>query len=280
MAHAPGHQGERIGNALLWFYCILIFIFLLAPILIVIPLSFSTSTFFSYPMPGWSLQWYEAFFASPGWRNAVYNSLIVGVGTTVISTPIGILAALGLRLSRAGYSRWLFGLFVAPMVVPVIITACGLYFFLARVGMINTLPGLIVGHVIISVPFVVIMVTTALNSLDPTLPRAAANLGASPTRAFFDITLPLILPGILAAIVLAFVSSFDDVIVVSFIAGADQTTMPKELWKGIRDETSPLVLSVSTVMVAVSTIVLAIVEISRRKTALAKRPQARKTWRE
>ena len=265
-------RSERIGNAVLWVFCLLVFLFLLAPILVVIPLSFSSSTFFSYPVPGWSLKWYDAFFSSPAWRSAISNSFIVGLTSTAIATPLGTLAALGLRRSKSSYKRILFGLFVAPMVVPVIITACGLYFFLAKIGLLNTLPGLVAGHVVIAVPFVVIMVTTALNNLDPALPRAAASLGAAPTRVFFDVTLPLILPGIITAAVLAFVASFDDVIIVNFIAGVDQTTMPKELWKGIRDETSPLVLSVSTVMVAVSTIVLAIVEISRRKSARRARP--------
>lgn len=263
---------QRAAGVALWIYCSLIFLFLLAPILIVIPLSFSSSTFFSYPVPGWSLQWYASFFSSASWRSAIQNSFIVGAATAAIATPLGTLAALGLHLSKKPYKRVLFGLFVAPMVVPVIITACGLYFFLAKIGLVNTMPGLIASHVIIAAPFVVIMVATALNNLDPALPRAAASLGATPTRVFFDVTLPLILPGIVAAAVLAFVASFDDVIIVNFIAGVEQTTMPKELWKGIRDETSPLVLSVSTVMVVVSTIVLAVVEISRRKTARSEKP--------
>jgi putative spermidine/putrescine transport system permease protein len=260
---------RSFGDALLWAYCTMVFLFLLAPILVIVPLSFSSSTFFSYPIPSWSFHWYEAFFSNTDWRNAIKNSFMIGFATSGVATPLGIIAALGLRRSNSRFKGIAFGMFIAPLIVPVIITACGLYFFLVEIHLINTFPGLIASHVVIAVPFVIVMVTAALNNLDPALPRAAAGLGAPPLRVFFDITLPLILPGVVAAAVLAFVASFDDVIIVNFVAGVDQTTMPKELWKGIRDETSPLVLSVSTVMIAVSTVVLAVVEIARRKTGRA-----------
>lgn len=265
--HAKTLIVERVSYGLLWIYCILLFFFLVAPILVVLPLSFSSSTFFSYPVPGWSLEWYERFFSSPSWQLAVRNSFVVAFSTMAIGTPLGTLAALGLYRSRRKYKKLVFGFLILPMIVPIIITACGLYFFLAQLGLINTLMGLIISHVVLATPFVVIIVTSALSGLDSTLVRAAAGLGAKPTTAFFSITLPLIFPGLVTAAVFAFITSFDEVIVVTFIAGADQSTISRELWQGIREELSPIVLSVSTLMVTVSIFVLAVIELARRKSS-------------
>ncbi len=257
---------ERISYTLLWVACSLLFFFLVAPILVVLPLSFSSSMFFSYPVPEWSTFWYQRFFGSLTWQTAIRNSFLLAFATTAIATPLGTLAALGIHKSRFRYKQVFMIIMIAPMIVPIIITACGLYFFLAKLGLISTMPGLIISHVVLALPFVFIIVTSTLSGFDRKLVRAALSLGASPLKAFFTITMPLIIPGIVTAAVFAFITSFDEVIVVNFIAGVDQTTMTKELWRGLHEELSPIVLAVSTVMVLMSFLVLSTIEIVRRKS--------------
>jgi putative spermidine/putrescine transport system permease protein len=265
--HAETLLIERVSYAVLWIFCILLFFFLVAPILVILPLSFSSSTFFSYPVPGWSLQWYDYFFSSPLWQKAIRNSFLVAIFTTALATPLGAIAALGLQRSRYRFKQVVMGFMIAPMMVPIIITACGLYFFLAKVGLINTLLGLVISHVVLAIPFVIIIISSALSGLDRTLVRAASGLGAKPWTVFYSITVPLILPGFVTAAVFAFITSFDEVVIVTFIAGADQSTMTRELWKGIREELSPTVLAVSTIMVTISFFVLAVIELARRKSS-------------
>jgi putative spermidine/putrescine transport system permease protein len=254
--------------------CALVLLFLTAPILVILPLSFNSEPYFSYPIPGWSLRWYEHFFTSPAWQRALRNSLILATATTSLATPLGTLAALGLARPTFPLRGLVTGLLISPMVVPSVITAVGLYFFYSRLGLTGSLLGLVLAHTVLATPFVVIIVTATLAGFDATLARAAASLGARPVRAFFTVTLPLILPGVVSGGVFAFVTSFDEVVVVIFLAAVEQHTLTREMWKGIRENINPTILAVACLMAAISIVVLTSVELLRRRNAQLRRADA------
>ncbi|MGE0147040.1 MAG: ABC transporter permease [Parvibaculaceae bacterium] len=265
----PPHAtaAERIWSYALRGLVVLVCIFLVAPIIVVIPLSFNSEPYFTFPMPGYSLRWYEQLFASESWRRAAYNSLVVGVSTTCISTVLGTLAALGLRRANFALKGFVAGLMISPIIVPVIITAVGIYFFMSSLGIANSRLGLVLGHIVLASPFVVVTVTAALTGLDENLVRAGASLGAGPVRVFFRIILPLIMPGIVTGAIFAFVTSFDETVLALFLSGPDGHTLPREMWKGIRQQINPVILCVSALLVMVSLIVLAAMEGVRRRLA-------------
>lgn len=256
---------QRVWHYGLRAFCGLVFLFLVAPILVVLPLSFNAEPYFSYPMPGYSLRWYDILFNDPVWTLAARNSVIVAVATTALSMLLGTLAALG--LSRPGFPlrQLVMGIILSPVIVPIVITSIGVYFFYAKLNLVNTLAGLILAHTVLAVPFVVIMVTTTLSGFDVNQARAGASLGANPVQVFFRITMPLIMPGIFSGAVLAFVTSFDEVVVALFLAGLEQRTIPREMFKNVREQTEPTILAVSCILVAVSVVLLVLMEWLRRR---------------
>ena len=267
MALAPtATPMERIWYYLLWVFSGAVFFFLLVPILVVLPLSFNPISFFSYPMPGFSLRWYEDYLFRQNWQLATRNSFLIATLTMVLATALGTLAALGLNRATFKFKPVIVGILIAPLVVPVIITACGVYFFFSWLGLTSSLTGLVIAHTVLATPFVVIIVTATLSGFDLNLVRAAASLGASPVRIFYTVIMPLIMPGLISSAVFAFVTSFDEVVIVNFIASVEQHTLTREIWKGIREELSPTVLAVSTIMVLISIVVLTAIELLRRRT--------------
>ena len=258
-------RSERVWSALLWLFCGFIFLFLLVPLLVVLPLSFNSTSFFSYPMTGFSLRWYQEYLDKDSWQIATKNSFIIATCTMLLATALGTMASLGLYRVTFKWKWIIEGILIAPLIVPVIIIAIASYFFLASIGLLNTLAGLIVAHTVLATPFVVIIVSATLAGFDINQARAAASLGAPPVRAFFTAVVPAILPGLVTAAVFAFVTSFDEVVVVNFIAGPEQYTMTKELWKGTHEELRPTVLAVAAIMVLVSVIVLTAIEFLRRR---------------
>ena len=279
-----------------WTYrviCALIFLFLIAPVLIVIPLSFNAEPFFTFTErmlafdpEGYSLRWYDTLLTfghlnadaprdAAWWRQAweqstwiqvTKNSLIIGVFSTIVATVLGTLAALGLSRPDMPYRKAIMAILISPMIVPLIITATGLFFFYSRTGLAGTYTGIILAHATLGIPFVIITVTATLVGFDQSLNRAAASLGASPTTTFFQITMPLILPGVISGALFAFVTSFDEVVVVLFIAAFDQQTIPRQMWNGIREQLSPAILAVATLLVIVSIGLLTAVELLRRRS--------------
>ena len=256
---------ERAARAGLWVFSALVLLFLIAPILAVVPLSFNSQPFFNYPLAGFSLRWYQEFFSSPRWTGAIRNSLIVGAATTLLATVLGTLAAHGLARRDMPWRGLVTGLLISPMIVPVVITAVGMYFFFGRLGILNTLAVLILADTALAVPFVVITVTATLSTYDVNLTRAASSLGAGPLVTFFRVTLPLILPGVISGALFAFVTSFDETVLVQFLAGPDQRTLPKQMFTGIREEVSPTITAAATVLILVATLLLAAVELLRRR---------------
>jgi putative spermidine/putrescine transport system permease protein len=257
---------ERIWYYLLRLICAAVLLFLISPILAIMPLSFNSVPFFTYPMPGFSLRWYEDFFLTDRWQGALRNSIFVACSTTVLATFLGTLAALGLSRSNFPFRTAMMSLLISPIVVPVVITAVGMYFFYADVGLLNTYSGLILAHTTLAAPFVVITVTATLIGFDHSLSRAAAGLGAPPITVFFKVILPLILPGMISGALFAFGTSFDEVVVVLFVASPEQRTLPKVMFAGIREMISPTITAAATVLILVSIAMLTTVELLRRRS--------------
>jgi putative spermidine/putrescine transport system permease protein len=254
-----------------WYYlhrliCAAVLLFLIAPILIITPLSFNAEPYFSYPMPGLSLRWYDDFFTSERWQQALHNSVIVAVSTTIVATILGTVAALGLSRPYFPARAAIMSLLISPMIVPTIISAVGMYFFYTDIGLANTLPGLVLAHTALATPFVVITVTATLIGFDYSLSRAAASLGAPPTRTFFKVILPLILPGVTSGALFAFVTSFDEVVVALFIASPETRTLPKQMFSGIREMISPTITAAATLLILFSVFLLFTVEMLRRRS--------------
>ena len=261
----------------IWHYsfrviCFAIFFFLLAPILIMIPLSFNAQPFFTFTREmltlnpeGYSLRWYRDFLSSESWMRSIRNSFVIGIAATIVSTTLGTLAALGLSRSEMPAKGLIMGILISPMIVPLIISAAGMFFFFSSINIAQTYLGVVLAHAALGTPFVVITVTATLVGFDQSLTRAAANLGASPTRTFFKITMPLILPGVISGALFAFITSFDEIVVVLFVAGVEQRTIPREMWSGIREDISPTILAVATILVLISIALLTVVELLRRR---------------
>ena len=261
-----------------WYYsyrviCTLIFLFLILPIIIIIPLSFNVQPYFTFTPEmlsldpaGYSLRWYEEFFASEVWMKSIKNSFSVAIASTILATTLGTLAALGLSRPEMPYRALIMSSLISPMIVPLIISAAGMFFFYSSVNLAGTFLGLILAHTALGIPFVVITVTATLSGFDYSLTRAAASLGASPRTVFFKIMLPLVTPGVVSGELFAFITSFDEVVVAIFIAGPEQRTIPLQMWGGIREQISPTILAVATILVAISIMLLTVLELLRRRS--------------
>jgi putative spermidine/putrescine transport system permease protein len=243
-----------------------VLLFLIAPILVIAPLSFNAEPYFSYPMPGLSLRWYEDFFTNDRWTLALRTSVIVAAAVTLLATSLGTLAALGLSRANFPARTLVMSLLISPMVVPVIISAVGMYFFYTSMGLSNSLPGLILAHTALATPFVVIVVTATLSGFDHSLTRAGASLGAPPVTVFFKVILPLILPGVISGALFACVTSFDEVVVVLFLAGPEQRTLPKQMFSGIREQISPTITAAATLLIVFAVVMLTTIEFLRRRS--------------
>ena len=300
---------EKIWHYTYLVICGLIFLFLIAPILIVIPLSFNAEPYFTFTEKmltfdpeGYSMRWYDslltfgmqnpdvprgAAFWSDFWQNAQWmqvtkNSIIIGFFATILSTTLGTIAALGLTRPEMPWRKQIMAVLISPMIVPIIISATGMFFFYSGqwVPMVSTegglgfewgrlagtYPGIILAHAALGIPFVIITVTATLYGFDQSLVRAAASLGANPRITFFKVVMPLILPGVVSGALFAFVTSFDEVVAVLFIASHDQQTIPRQMWNGIREQISPAILAVATILVIISIALLTTVELLRRRS--------------
>lgn len=241
--------------------------YLVVPTLAVIPVSFTSTDYITFPPQGFSLQWYGTFLEDGPWRSATLNSVLVALASTVAATAIGTLAALGLSRLSGTVGRIVIWFFLLPMIVPSIIIAVALYSAFAKAGIVGTKLGLIVGHTILTLPFVIINVSAVMQKIDWRIVDAARSLGASPATAFRKVTLPAILPGVVAGAIFAFLTSFDEVVVALFISGIDSVTLPVQMWNGIRFEVSPAVAAASCILLAFSVLVLSLFTLVRRNGA-------------
>lgn len=250
--------------------------FLVLPLLVIVPLSFNAEPYFTFTEgmlrldgEAYSLRWYRSILENPEWSKAIGNSFIIGVFATLVATVLGTLAALGLNHPRLPFRHAISALLISPMVTPVIIVAVGVFFFYSTMGLAQTHLGLILAHAMLGAPFVVITVTATLAGFDQTLMRAATSLGAGPLTAFRRIQLPLISPGVLTGALFAFIASFDEVVVVLFLGGVDQRTIPRQMWSGIREEISPTILAIATLLIVFAILLLLAVELLQRRNKLS-----------
>jgi putative spermidine/putrescine transport system permease protein len=293
---------ERAWRRLYLVICAAIFAFLVLPLLVIVPLSFNAEPYFSFTAKmatldpeGYSLRWYDSLltlgmeeptaprnahwwadvWANAVWIDAAKKSLLIGFWATLLATALGTAAALGLSSTAMPWRRFITAALLSPMIVPIIVVATGLSFFYSSpCGMIgydcgrltSTTIGVVLAHAILGVPFVVISVTAALAGFDRSLSRAAESLGASPTKVFYRITAPLIMPGVVSGALFAFATSFDEVVAVLFIGGPQQQTIPRQMWSGIREQVSPAILAVATILVLISILMLATLEALRRRS--------------
>ncbi|KUJ80102.1 ABC transporter permease [Ruegeria profundi] len=281
----PYLTGRQVfGHYLFRVVCGAIFVFLITPILVVLPLSFNAQDFFTFTPEmlrldpeGYSLKHYEDFFTNNEWQRSFKNSLIIAPIATVISVSLGTLAAIGLSQSHVPGRRAIMGILISPMIVPLIISATGMFFFYSDIGrflegtlgMDKNFVGyvkVILAHAVLGIPFVIITVTATLVGFDQSLTRAAANMGAGPVRTFFKIQMPLILPGVISGGLFAFITSFDEVVVVLFVGSASQKTLPWQMFTGLREQISPTILAVATILVVISIALLTTVELLRRRS--------------
>ena len=279
---------QRSYYYLYLFFCGVVFFFLIAPLVAIIPISFSKSPFMLFtegmmswpPDPeAWSLRWYKNMVGmcdadvvsstvpcANKWMIGTVNSLYIGLVSTLIATSLGTMAALGLSRPHMPFKGIIMSILISPMIVPLIITAAGMFFFYARINLVYTFTGIIMAHVALATPFVVITVTATLVGFDTNMIKASQSLGARPIRTFFKIIMPLILPGVISGALFAFITSFDEVVIVMFMASLDQLTIPKQMWAGIRQEISPVILCMATCLVVLSIFLLSTVELLRRRS--------------
>jgi len=253
--------------------CGAIFVFLIAPILVVMPLSFNAQDFFTFTPEmlrfdpaGYSLKHYEDFLSNRDWQHALRNSLLIAPAATALSVSFGTLAAIGLSSEHVPFRRAIMAVLISPMIVPLIISAAGMYFFYSRIGLQGTYAGVVLAHAALGIPFVIITVTATLVGFDRSLTRAAANMGAGPVETFFRVQMPLILPGVISGALFAFITSFDEVVVVLFVGSASQQTLPWQMFTGLREQISPTILAVATILVMISILLLTVVEVLRRRS--------------
>ena len=265
-------RAERVWHYAFNIICGLVFFFLVAPIVVIIPLSFNAQPYFtftremlSFDPQGYSMRWYDALFGSREWTSSIANSFIIAISSTILATALGTLAALGLNRRNMPARGIITAVLISPMIVPLIITAAALFSFFARIGLSNTFPGIILSHVVLGTPFVVLTVTASLSGFDESLIRASQSLGANQTRTFFKVILPLLLPGVISGALFAFVTSLDEVVIVNFMAGPEQTPMTVRMFSGLREEISPTILALASLLVALSILLLTTLELIRRR---------------
>lgn len=263
---------HRLGAWLLKLGAWLVLLFLVFPILIIVPLSFNAEPFFTFTdgmlrfdPSAYSLKWYAAIGDSQKWMLAIRNSFLIGICATLIATFLGSLAAVGLASANMPFRRAITALLLSPMIVPLIIVAAGMFFFYTRFNLVASFWGIIIAHAALGIPFVILTVTATLSNFDQSLYRAGLSLGASPFSVFRDVIVPMIRPGIISGALFAFGISFDEVILVLFLAGPEQITIPRQMFSGLREQINPAILAVATLLIMFSVVLLATLEWLRRR---------------
>jgi putative spermidine/putrescine transport system permease protein len=257
-------HGER-----LWLYVLagLVLVFLMLPTLIVIPMSFSESQYLEFPPREWSLRWYRNYFNSTAWMQATATSFKAGILTMFVSTIFGTMAAYGLHTARLGFSGLIFGILLTPIIVPVILVGIGVFYVYVKIRLVNSMAGLVLAHSMLAIPIVIMVVSSALKSFDMNQERVARSLGASRIRAFFLITLPQIRFSVVSGAVLAFLTSFDEVIVSLFVSGGQNSTLTRNMFNALRDQIDPTIAAISTLVVILTSVLLAVSQIFGRNAA-------------
>jgi len=263
----------RLKNRLwLYIFSFITLFLLIVPSLVVIPMSFSASQYLEFPPREWSLRWYENYFFSwkvengfNDWMAATWTSIKVAILTIFVAVPIGTMAAYGLVNSSARISKILFPIFISPMMVPIILVAIGLFYFFVQFKLVGSILGLVIGHSLVALPLVLIIVFSALKNYDMNQEKVARSLGAGRFRAFREITLPQIKFSIISASLIAFLTSFDEIIISLFVAGGDNSTITRSMFLALRDQIDPTIAAISTILIIISSGLLIIVQFLGNK---------------
>ncbi|MFC7705528.1 ABC transporter permease [Plastorhodobacter daqingensis] len=259
-------QITHLGRLWLYILAALVMAFLILPVFIVIPMSFSDSRFLRFPPEGFSLRWYESYLRSPEWMRATWVSFKVALMTTALATPLGIAAAYGLHVSRVRFARLFTLALISPLVIPIIILGVGIFYLYVQLNMVNTITGLVLAHTILAMPFVVVTVSSGLQQYDLNQERAARSMGASRFTAFRTVTLPQIRGSIVAGALFAFITSLDEVVIALFISGGENTTLTRRMFTGLRDEIDPTIAAISSLLILLSLALLLILTFTSRNT--------------
>lgn len=230
----------------------LVLLFLMLPTFIVIPMSFSSASYLTFPPPDFSLQWYQKFFSDSQWMESLFLSIKVGFVTMILATILGTLASITLVRSNSKWSSFLYYLTVMPMIVPLIIIAIMIYSFYIRVNLQGTFIGLVVAHTIVAIPFVITVVSGSLRGFDIRIEQAAISLGAHPLKAFMKITVPILSPSLISGALFAFITSFDELIISIFISDTFTKTLPVKMWEGVRLEIDPVLTAIASILILIS----------------------------
>lgn len=255
---------------MLWFFAILVILFLVLPVLIIVPMSFSSSRYLEFPPPGFSTQWYQAFFSDPQWVNALKISIELAVLTTILSLILGILAAEGLSKSEFKGKDAIIEIFMMPMLVPGIIVGIAIYRFEAGLSLSSTFTGLLIAHTLMAVPFVIRTALANLIGLNPNYELVSRSLGANSLATFLRVTMPIIKPALFSGAMFAFATSFDEIIVTQFLCGIQITTLPKRIWDGLNQQLDPTITAIAAIVIVI--ISLAMV-LSNSKTLFGREPK-------
>jgi putative spermidine/putrescine transport system permease protein len=248
-------------------FCAAVLLYLVLPILIVVPMSFSSARFLTFPPPSLSLRWYREYIGNPAWMQATLVTLTVAVCTVLIATPLGVSAAYAISQSKLRIMRIIHAALLLPLMVPIIITAVGIFFVYAKVGLIATMSGLVLANVMLGLPYVIISVVAGLQSFDTTQEMVARSLGMNRLRSFFAVTLPQIKASVIAGAIFAFISAMDETIVAIFISGGQYQPLTKRMFTALRDEIDPTIAAISTLMTATSFMLVLIASTRKRTSA-------------
>ena len=261
---------SALYTTLLYLFGGSVLLFLIAPILLVLPLAFSDAAYFHFPIETYSLRWFRDLFGNPVWLHAIYNSVLIATLATLLATALGTLAAVGLNQYNLPGKRFIIAVLISPLIVPYVVLAVGVYFFFSKLGIADNLLGIVLTHAVIGMPYVVITVTATLSRFDTTLMQAAQSLGASSWIAFRHVMLPAVWPGVASGAVFAFATSFDEVIIVMFLGGPEQTTLPRQMWTGLREHLSPTILAAAFVLILVATGMLLLETLRRHRSIISR----------
>jgi putative spermidine/putrescine transport system permease protein len=257
----------RLHRIVFIVFCTLVLLYLILPILIIAPMSFSGVRFLTFPPPSLSLRWYEEYIGNPAWMQATRVTLTVALLTVIIATPLGVAAAYAISQSKLRIMRAIHITLLLPLVVPIIITAVGIFFVYAKVGLVATMSGLVFANVMLGLPYVVISVVAGLQSFDATQEMVARSLGMGRLRSFFAVTLPQIKASVIAGGIFAFISAMDETIVALFISGGQYQPLTKRMFTALRDEIDPTIAAISTLMTAVSFMLVLVAATRQKKSA-------------
>lgn len=246
-----------------WFYVACVLLFLITPLLVVIPAAFSDSTLLQFPPEHWSTRWFEKYLSSPDWMVATWNSFKVAVAVSILATSLGLTSAIVLVRFRFIGRNALRAVILAPLIVPVIVTAVAIYYFILQIGWAGNLWALILSHTVVTYPYATVVISSALAEFDQRLEDAAVGLGASRVRAFFEVSLPIIRPAVIVSFLFAFLLSLDEVVITIFVSGPETMTLSRRLWDGVRFELEPTIAAVSTCLIVTSSVIVLAAELLR-----------------